>query len=378
MVAAALITTRARPVSVALAAVVYTATLVAFGAEPAAPAAAARLEVDAPLECATKADLIARVRARSPRVTFVDDETALAIRAQFSVQPSGSITGDLTLSHPGTKPTSRRVVARSCGEAADALALMIAVTLDPTSAEQGGGAAGTAATGATEATGGAASSAPPGAAPSPSPGATNEAPKPLPPPATTTSEPTSSKEPDAPPEPSLPSAPRFGVSLAAQSFVGPAPGIMPGVALYVLAGIDRPALWSPTMLVGFSHSWRTGVEEEGGTASFMLDAASFDACPWRVRLPRTELRPCASVLVGRLAARGSETRNPADESVRPFWVVGGAALVTVDIVWHLEASARVGVGGNLVQDSFTFGSNVFHTVGAVTVAGSVGLGVRLP
>jgi hypothetical protein len=373
-------------VSVALAVLVCAVEIAALAAEPGPPATAARLEVDAPAGCATKAELISRVRARSPRVSFDDDEAALAIRAQFSTQPSGTVTGELTLSRPGAKPATRRVLARSCTEAADALALMIAVTLDPTSAEQGDGTAVSSANGATgatagpgaaDATGGAGNGAPPLATSEPK-GKARDGSKPPPVPATTPPESDSNEEPDAPPEPSLPSAPRFGVALAGQSFVGPAPGIMPGVALYVLAGVDRPALWSPALLIGLTHAWRTDVEEEGGTASFMLDAASLDACPWRVRLPRTELRPCASVLGGRLSAHGKDTRNPVGEIARPFWVVGGAALVTVDLAWHLEASARLGVGGNLVQDSFTFGSNRFHTVGPVTVAGSVGVGVRLP
>jgi hypothetical protein len=151
---------------------------------------------------------------------------------------------------------------------------------------------------------------------------------------------------------------------------------MHGVALYVMVGIERPALWSPAVLLGASHAWRTGIEEEGGTAAFTLDAASFDACPLRLRWGRFEARPCGSVLIGRLSARGSQTRNPATESGRPFWVIGGAATATAELSELFQLTARAAVGGNLVRDSFVFTPTVFHQVPAVTAAASLGIGMR--
>jgi hypothetical protein len=59
-------------------------------------------------------------------------------------------------------------------------------------------------------------------------------------------------------------------------------------------------------------------------------------------------------------------------------VVGGAALATVDVAGLVEASARLGLGANLVRDSFAFTPNTFHEVPSVTVAASLGAGVRLP
>ncbi len=361
MLAAALPSTRPGPVSVLLATITYAMAVTA--AERDAPAAA-RLEVDAPSGCATRAEVIARVRARSPRVSFVDDAEALVVRAQFLTLPSGGVSGELTLTRTGTKPVSRRVTARSCSEAADALALMIAVTLDPTTVDQSGGATA------------AGNAGPPSTSTEESNGSPpDENAQPLKP-ATSTPVPARTT-PESEPEPSLPTRVRFGVELAFQSFVGPTPEIMPGIALYLMAGVDRPALWSPVVLLGGTHAWRT-VEEEGGTATFMFDAASFDACPFRWVWRRIEARPCGSVLVGRLSARASETRNAPDEIARPFWVVGGAALVTVQVAWVVEASARVGVGANLVRDSFVFTPDTFHEVPPVTVAGSVGVGMRLP
>jgi hypothetical protein len=361
---------------VLLALLVLSWTIVGRPAEPVA-VATARLDVEAPSSCATRVDLATRVRERSPRVRFVDAGDVLAIRARFSPQVSGGVVAELTLTRAGTTPSTRRVVARSCAEAADALALMIAVTLDPTAADQrfAAGSAGTA--------NGAAGEGPKGNATDDA--RPTDATRPGEPNGSTLAAspkggPASGQEPagESEPSPSLPSHPRFGATLAFQSFFGPAPGVLPGVAVYAMAGVDRPATWSPVALIGGSHTWRSGIEEQGGTASFMLDAASFDACPFRFRLPRLELRPCGSVLVGRLAVEATDTLNPAQDVVRPFWVVGGAALATVPVPGPVEASLRLGIGANLVRDSFAFTPNTFHEVPSVSVAASVGAGVRLP
>jgi hypothetical protein len=150
---------------------------------------------------------------------------------------------------------------------------------------------------------------------------------------------------------------------------------MPGLALYAMVGVDRTRLWSPAVLLGATHAWRTDISAEGGTAAFTLDAASFDACPFRLRLGRVEARPCASALVGRFSAEGHETRNAGERS-RPFWVLGGAAVVSAELPWLFEVSARLAVGANLVRDSFEFTPVVFHQVPAITTAASLGVGLR--
>src|SRR4051812_3592883 len=103
----------------------------ATASEPEAPATAARLEVIASSECTSRADLIARVQARAPRARFTDEASAIEVRAEFAVTPAGSVAGSVSLASSGTKTSVRRVLGRNCGDAADAVALIIAVTLDP-------------------------------------------------------------------------------------------------------------------------------------------------------------------------------------------------------------------------------------------------------
>src|SRR5262249_54967849 len=94
---------------------------------------------------------------------------------------------------------------------------------------------------------------------------------------------------------------RFGATVAGQTIVGPAPNVMPGIAIYGMAALDRDGLWAPAIFVGATHVWRTDIAETDGSASFALDAASLDACPLRLGWPRLAVRPCASALAGRLS-----------------------------------------------------------------------------
>ena len=146
------------PASAALAAILFVAQAGDAGSSSATTPA--RLEVRTVFGCTSRDALVARVEARSPRIRFVENEEALAIRADFSAGSSGNVVGELILSGPGGKPSSRRILARSCAEAVDAVALIIAVTLDPISANAAGGpatssvgaAAGTTGDGSTDAT----------------------------------------------------------------------------------------------------------------------------------------------------------------------------------------------------------------------------------
>jgi hypothetical protein len=341
-------------------------------AEPSAPDVSASLEVAASADCTTRAELVARVHARSPRVKFVDAASGVAIRARFSLTASGAVAGDLTLASRGARQTTRRVLAGTCGEAADAAALIIAVTLDPTARPPAGQQSGAA---TEKVTPGSAGTASPTGPSTKNTSGTEKSPVPAKQqPFSTPADPPTADEP--PTAAGASGRPAFGVVLAAQSFVGPAPRLMGGVALYGLAGVDRSPLWSPAVVLGATYALRTGLEEQGGTASFTLLAASVDACPFRLRWGAFEARPCASGLGGRLTARATDTQNPAGESARPFWVLGGAVIATVHLPWLLEASARFGAGANLVQDSFVFTPRVFHMVPPITVAASLGIGVR--
>ncbi|HXU02346.1 MAG TPA: hypothetical protein VN903_15375 [Polyangia bacterium] len=305
-------------------------------APEAAASTKARLELRGAADCISRADLEARVAARSSRIQFVDD-AAIYARVVLAPARPGNVAAEVALATSGAEQPARRLVARSCAEAADAIALIIAVTLDPTLQ---------------------APTDQPVAAPPPAPPVIVETPA-LPPPIT---QPPAARR-------------QFGAAVAGQTIAGPAPAIMPGIALYGMAAVDRDSVWSPALFLGATHVWRNDLSEQGGTASFTLDAASLDVCPLRVGRTRFVARPCASVLVGRLAASGAET-DQAASAARPFATAGVA--VTASYGTTVEVVVRVVAGMTLIRDAYEFGAMTFHRASAVTVAANLGVGLRWP
>ena len=339
-----------------------------------APIARARLELRAPSACPGSADLIARVMARSPRIQFVEDSGAVGVRATFTV--ARGVSAELVLVESGVARTQRRLVTRTCAEAADAVALIIAVALDPVWVQEHATAADSASdtAGSPDRTS-AVSTASQGTSrsgvaekPSAKEPERSSPPPQIPIPVPTAADSTSTSEPRA--------QPRAGVYLAGQTLWGPAPAVMPGVAVVAVAALDRDALWSPAIALGMLHAWRSDLAEPGGRASFSLDAATIDACALRVRASIVEVRACAAALLGRLSASGSDTNNPA--TIPKFFAAAGpAGILTVELGSKVELFARIGTGVTLWRDSFEFATTVFHTASRFTTSANVGVGLRL-
>jgi hypothetical protein len=117
--------------------------------------------------------------------------------------------------------------------------------------------------------------------------------------------------------------------------------------------------------------------ETGGTARFALDVLGLDACPFRLAVSRFEARACAAASLGRLAAEGSSTYDPATRT-RSFATAGGTARLAILLPWHLEVRARIGAGATLWRYAYQFSPEVFHRAASVTLVGDVGIGVRFP
>jgi len=353
---------------------------------PDAPSEAAptrvRLEVRAASECTSRGDLAARIAARSSRIEVAAEAPLTAQVVVTSPRP-GRVVGDLVLGPVGSAEPPRRVVARTCAEAADGVALIIAVTLDPKLRRPGLAnadrtrAAGAGEDGTTPVEGvdergksvpeasTKTSAEPPTAAPGERPAAG----PPVPPPA----------RPAPPAEPvpvsGAPTRRELGVSLEGQTIFGPAPSVLPGIAVYVTAALDRSGPWAPALILGGTHVWRSDLPEMGGAASFSLDAANLDACPLRWRRGLLMARPCATALVGRLASQGSGAPRQAGAS-RPFAAAGAALAFGFGA--KVEVSGRLGVGVTLLRDSYEFANDVFYRAAAVTVSASLGVGMRWP
>ena len=102
-----------------------------------APNVTAGLQLDAARDCASWQELASGVARRSSRIRLVPSTGTPATETllQTALRPAadGSIAAELVVLQ-GRKRSLRRLSAPSCAEAVDALALVIAITLDPASA----------------------------------------------------------------------------------------------------------------------------------------------------------------------------------------------------------------------------------------------------
>jgi hypothetical protein len=353
---------RSEPVGF-LAAATLLSMLAGGGAATAAPQASvtpARLEVEALPACSTRDELVARIVARSTRIRFVNEGTGVPeLTARIEVGAKGVVVAELRVVEPDGRKFQRRIQAPSCAAATDALALVVAITLDP-SANMGDVAAGGAGSDGRSA----ASAAPP---PPRAPDAPPAEPPPLP----------RSDGETLPGEAVGPGTYRLTAGVFVEAVAGPAPVAMPGPAAEIQAAYDRTSILSPALALTFAHLWSGPLREGGGTARFTLDWIGLDACPIRLTVLRFEARACAAAAVGRLAAEGSNTYEPRFVA-RAFATAGGTARLALLLPWRLEVRGRLGAGATLWRDAFQFTPEVFHRTASVTLVGDVGIGVRFP
>ena len=351
------------------------------GSAPAArpdPPIVATLDIHAPASCATREALMGRVLARAPRIRFTDGRDAtVALRATLQPTARGLTIAELVTSPTRGPRATRRLTAKSCAEAVDALALVIVMALDPASESPDVADAGSEPSG---------SDRPPTKQSAPEAGP--RAPTAEPP--TVESEETTPEigppppppRPRSPPPPRLPPSPRaslarYAFGVTAGALFGPAPGALPAVGGFLSAEIDRSSVWSPALRLSARHGARNRLVEPGGTARFALDSLSADLCPLLLRASSLQARPCGSALGGRLAAEGSSTYSPG-AFARPFAGLGASLLIDVDLGRHLLITGRVGAIASLIRDSFAFTPEVFHRVAWVTLDFAAGLALRFP
>lgn len=328
-------------------------------ANAAAPASVeVRLELAEGSACATRDELIAKIARRSDRIRFVDSGAARLLRAEFERHGEGAILARLRVVQPNGRRATRELQAGSCEEAADALALVAAVTLDPLAKTD---------------------ELPP-EAPPPEAETVPERPLPV---ARADQTPSSTAGPaGAPVRPVDERQPEedavaLGIGVSAAAIWGPAPGPLPGVGASFEIRARTPSVWSPAARASIVRLWRGGFETEHGTAAFALTELTLDLCPLSLPAGPLELRPCGSVHAGLLTASGSETHE-AREHVRPWLTLGASALVSLRVTETLEFSTAFGAGHPLVRDRFQFEPNVFHEVPNIAFSAAIGASIRFP
>jgi hypothetical protein len=384
------------------------------GAQPAPRPARvqAHLTVDADEECASAAAVAARVQQRSRRIEFVSHTDGIpSLRVAIRAGGAGDRVAELAVQWPDGRRSERQLSARGCAAALDALALLVAMALDPAALGEDGERAGAGGQEAGRGKGGAAGKQSGGVGPEEGPGpGPSPSPNPRPDPSPS---PSPNPEPDPEPEPEAEAEaepgpesesgadsdadqsrghgePNFlglahvAVGASAQLVAGLAPRVMPGVGLYALLALNGDGPWAPAVELQVAHAWAYGLRQpaiEGvhlrGDADFELQSARLDACPLGLQRPPFAARACVAGVIGRLVATGSDSYSP--QSHAELWAsLGGSVLVTVGLGDLIELQAGFGAGRPLRRYDFAFRPDVFHRVPGLCFQGHLGAGVRFP
>ncbi len=399
--------------------------LLATSAEPSAAADPAR--VPARLDwgtsvCGDAQGFPARVQKRTQRVRFVDRREDVTVFLSIEPQGTGLDARVQIRTAAGRQVVSRSIASPDCDDALDALALVVAISLEGRAQELDR-----------------ARSArrppvpprkrlprpptPPPASPEPAPDPNTEPPSPpmaeLPPPeasappepsappASTTAEPAPPEPAPAPPPAAAVVEPPpvlasdserdvppkrdseatragiwLGVGVDAEMAVSAAPRPMFGAGFWLELTWERESMVSPSVTLGLSHVRLNAYEHPDGKADFQLNTIRLDVCPIRFGSALLELRPCVAGASGDLIARGHATFFSEDALLR--WAAIGGGLQGIARLGPVELRTTVGVEVPLGRDKFRFGpicpendceDGVFHTVGPVATRLEVGAGV---
>lgn len=379
--------------------------------------------------CGDAQGFASRVLKRTGAVRFVERGEHLTV--QLSIEPEGSgLNATVSLRSKGREPIVRHIASPDCDDALDALALVVAISLEARSREMLRRAPPRRSAPRARPAPAPEAPAPAPAVPLPEPLPTPEAVSPETGGASEAVEPAAtlealapSSEPVSPPataaptelgdtgaveapgpvvvsaEPPAsapdvePSPPRsearapehfgFASGVAAQLLVGAGPEALIGAQLWVRARWERGGPLSPELGLSVAHQRRDGFDDSAGQADFALTSASLDACPVRLGSAAWHVQPCASGALGRLESKGHATFFPGGDT-RPWATLGGNVQLVARLD-ALEIRGSFGVARPFVRDSFRFGlscagatceADIFHRVDPAVWLAALGAGVN--
>jgi hypothetical protein len=335
----------------------FLTVLVASQAVPAEPTVQVELDYRGSPGCPDSAWFMARVRARTIRVGF---EPAAPLRLLLWTD-GDALEGSLDLRGPGLEPLIRGARGKTCDEVVDALALIVAMALDPTVTP--GSATPLATSGPPSV------AAPPAepATPMPVASATPSA-------RTTTPPPSESARPRRRPKAVL-----VDVGAGAAVAGGMAPGPSPGALVFLEASGAAPGLWAPTVVVAVELDQSTTVHRSLGDARFTRVLGRAEGCPLRVApWPSLGIRACAAFEYGMLAGSGSHTVDGTVQ--RDRWLAPALGLRGE---WRPHPAVVLVLDGlasrPLVRDRFFFAPNgTIYRVPAFALGATLGVAATLP
>lgn len=297
-----------------------------------------------------------QVAARTP--VFREHAADHAVRVEILSEPGG-VLGRASLVLAG-HAAERELRAARCDEVVEALALVVAILIDPN--------ADTRPIGVTV--------APPTAAVAPA-----RVPAPAAPPAKRVAPRVVSRPaPKPPPSAVRPSAPwyRFiaGAHLAAEGAV--APELTLGPRVFFGADLQRDLRWPSSLRLSGARLLGRTLRDGEGTASLVLDVGRAEVCFLRLAEGRLALEPCAGFGAGVVRVEGEHPLGGSDHTL--FWAdVGGVVRASVGFLGWFVGEAEIGVDVPLVQYRYAFqGQAPLFQSARVGMHLGLGLGVRFP
>jgi len=312
----------------------------------------ARLELTLPDNCGSPDWFLERIRIRSDRIRFHPDEQSMVVRAQVMRTAAGRIQAKMTLRQRDGTLAARSIEAADCEQALDGLALVTAVTLDPTALARQN---------PSEATLGPKAS-------TPKPPETKPAPT------------TFTKTADAAPpalKPLAANRPRswWDISLGGTGVRGPAPGWMVGAEGSIRATWSSVSPLSPSLRLSVSVQQDRGFKADGGIADFSLVGVAFDSCPFTITSGPVELRGCAVGVVGMLTSSGRVTASPEIHH-RPWYAAGASGTVDVLLGNRIALPLRAFALFPALRDTYQFSPSAFYRTPVVSFGLTASLSVR--
>ncbi|RYZ08388.1 MAG: hypothetical protein EOO73_08020 [Myxococcales bacterium] len=332
-------------------------------AQPASPEyAPEQVELDylSSAGCPSKESFVREVTARIRRpVDWVAADGRVLVALSLS-HTEGLATGRLEVARAAAPPTLREFTAQTCGEVASALALVVALALDPNARTE-------------------ALPEPPPAVPVEEPSAPSAAePAPLP-----AAAPSAAPSEMAAPLPTRRESP----PLHLVAWLGPVAGVDAGYAPKPLvtfgvslgARVSWGSWLTPTLQLTplWGKTGSTGPAAALGSFSWAM--ARLEACPVDLRLaPWLGFSPCLAGEIGRLAARGTE-QGVEPTAAERWWAASGVTAAV-----HLELGnwfVRLSGEGMfpVIRDEFVFlePERTVHRPNAFAYGGRLGVGFRI-
>ncbi len=335
------------------------------------------LDYAASAGCPTAEGFESLVRARTARAHF---EVAGGATRVFDVKLAAGkpASGRVTVRRGASSEGTREVRADSCADVADALALVVALAVDPAAltspvSEPAATPASVTSAAPPASSGPAPSQAPAQPSPPPAPAPTASAPQPAAPASVT---PPSSIRRSEASSPAVAASPRtlsLGVDLDVSA--GTAPGALVGPSPWVAWVSPAHATIVPAVRLALARASTGSIAVTGGSADFVWTVGRADGCAVLGPSRSTRLSGCLRLEAGAVDADGVNIPD-AKRQTRGWFAVGPLVQAqwsfASPLFLELEAAAMV----HVVADRFYFLPDVTaYQVPGLGLVGSAGLGV---